>query len=134
MRKMASKGKLFPPEVDEWLRRWRRLAPSPETIRFSGWTSPVQGFCDSFGSSVLQNSIGLQLFPGHPIWKADVSSNEASRPSLPKSLLPPRLGKSLFQPMHLLIRELRKTPFISFIFGLPTGWREPNPRYRDLRR
>jgi hypothetical protein len=41
-------------------------------IRFSGWTSPVQGFCDSFGSSVLQNLVGLQLFPGHPIRKADV--------------------------------------------------------------
>ncbi|KAN0067294.1 hypothetical protein V8E54_014557 [Elaphomyces granulatus] len=40
-------------------------------------TSPVQGFCDSFGSSVLQNSVGLQLFPGHPIWKADVFSSEA---------------------------------------------------------
>jgi hypothetical protein len=58
-------------------RTWRRSAPGPETIRFGGWTSPVQGFCDSFGSSVLQNSVGLQLFPGHPIWKADVFSSEA---------------------------------------------------------
>jgi hypothetical protein len=87
-RLQEGRGKLFPPEVNEWLRRWRRSAPGSETIRFSGWTS---GFLQ------LLRVLGATEFGRPPALSraSDLESSRLARPSLPKSLLPPRPGKSL---------------------------------------
>jgi hypothetical protein len=62
---------------------------------FSPGCRKVQGFCDSLGSSVLQNSVGLQLFLGYPIWKADIFSSEAYQAFAAQVAAAPNPGESL---------------------------------------
>ena len=64
---------VFSPPLN-WRTRHNQSKPKRNGYNLSSRTSPVQGFCDSFGPRCYRIR-SASSSSGHPIWKADVFSS-----------------------------------------------------------